>query len=158
MRSYQWLFEILWFLLALVLGYTLTFYFQPHISKMFYAYLLTGVFITVNYFRWIVFPEKSALMMNFWFKVVLILINVPLFIWGLNRFIQLTEVFDSFNGTFENIAEVHIKEGIPLQTFLYLKTLTTFIVTSSLMLIVLFLFRSMHIIFKYRQVPQKILE
>lgn len=158
MRQYQWLYEILWFMLAGIIAYVTTFTVSNYISSMFYLWLFCGVFLAVTYFRWIAFPEKSVLMMSFWVKCFLMLANVPLFIWGINRFLQLVEVFDSFNGTFENLSEQHVINTIPISMLMYLKSITTLVAVSALILIILFFFRSLHLIFKWRQVPKNILK
>ncbi|MCO5230713.1 MAG: hypothetical protein M9958_06115 [Chitinophagales bacterium] len=154
----QWSNEVIWIVASIVIAIYFTWNIQSRISTTYLIYLYLVIILAINYLRWIIFPRNSPLMYSFWFKAVLTLLNIPLFIVIIKYFLSVLEVFDSFNFSYGNHAQNLILQDTPFQMIMYIRTLSIAAVSSLLVLIVIFEFRALQLIFKWRQVPQSILK
>jgi hypothetical protein len=155
-QLYRWVYEIIWFLAAFILTFTLTFRIYGSIRPDFFWFLNAVSFSAFTYIRWIIFPVHSPLMFSFWVKVVLFFANIPIFMLVLRYFTASLEVFDSYNFSYENRAGQLIAFGTPLELVHYIKNLTIFSGSVMLISIVLYQLRTIQLIFKWRQVPQSL--
>jgi hypothetical protein len=153
-QQYQWLYEVLWLLAAGILTFGVTESLSGYVQSYFFWYLAGCTFMGFTYLRWIIFPLHSPIMFSFWFKMVMIFLNIPIFLFVTRYFTAAMGVFDSFNFSYEDREGQYLKNEIPFQTFDYLKTLTIFVASTMLIAIVLFELRAIQLIFKWRQVPQ----
>lgn len=150
----QWVYEFLWMLSAAVLTLFFTWELMPHIDRGYFYYITGTMFLAFNYLRWILFPKYSPIMYSFWFKGVMLLLNIPLALVVSKYFLTLMESYDSFNfsyGTGENIL---IKTDASYELIQKIRTTTIASVVSLVILIIIFELRSIQLIFKWRQVPE----
>lgn len=155
-QTYRWLYEGLWFLAGLIISFALTYKLYGQIRSDFFWFITVVSFGGFTYLRWIIFPEHSPLMFSFWVKLVFLFLNIPLFFFVMRYFAAATEVFDSYNFSFEDRSGQLVSHGIPADLFDYLKTLTIFSATVMLISIVMYQLRAIQLIFKWRQVPQSL--
>ncbi|MEZ5001889.1 MAG: hypothetical protein R2730_02530 [Chitinophagales bacterium] len=123
------------------------------ISWHYLLFLILGAFVIGQYARVILFERLIVWMRPFSMKFFLFLLNIPLF------FLVLTWMMN-FNGQMEDygfdILSVHTKDlsaGMLLEQYAYLKSITYFIGIASMIIIVMFQFRVLYSIFKYRELP-----
>jgi hypothetical protein len=143
-----------WFLAAFIITFVATFKIFGSVRPDFFWFLSGISFGCFTYIRWIIFPEHSPLMFSFWVKVVMFFVNIPLFMLVLRYFTAALEVFDSFNFSYENRAGQLIAYGTPVELIAYIRDLTIFSGSVMLISIVLYQLRTIHLIFKWRQVPK----
>lgn len=154
----QWGNEILWLIASVVITTFMTWSIYPEIDKGFFFYISGTMFLALNYLRWILFPRYSPIMFSFWFKMVMLLINIPLLMVIGKYFLSIMEIFDSFNFSY-GYSESHlIRENAPLDFIQQVRTLTIASVASFLVLTVIFEIRAVQLIFKWRQVPSALLK
>lgn len=155
-QTYRWLYEGLWFLAGLIISFALTYRLHGQIRTDFFWFITAVSFGGFTYLRWIIFPRHSPLMFSFWVKLVFLFLNIPLFFLVMRYFAAATEVFDSYNFSFENRSGQLVSYNIPADLFDYLKTLTIFSATAMLISIVMYQLRAIQLIFKWRQVPKSL--
>jgi hypothetical protein len=153
-QFYRWVYEMTWFLAAFIITFVATFKIFGSVRPDFFWFLSSISFGAFTYIRWIIFPEHSPLMFSFWVKVVMFFVNIPLFMLVLRYFTAALEVFDSFNFSYENRAGQLIAYGTPVELIAYIRDLTIFSGSVMLISIVLYQLRTIHLIFKWRQVPK----
>lgn len=153
-HQFKWMYEALWLLAAALITFAATHAIYGYIRTDFFVYLCVTSFLGFTYLRWILFPEHSPLMYSFWVKLVLVFVNIPFFMIVLRYFTAANEVFDSFNFSIENRPGQIMSAETPFPIFKQLKTVTTLASTTMLMAILMFELRAIHLIFKWRQVPQ----
>lgn len=147
---------MIWFLAAFIITFALTFRMYESVRSDFFWFLSAVSFAGFTYIRWIIFPEHSPLMFSFWVKMVMFFVNIPLFMLVLRYFTAALEVFDSFNFSYENRTGQLIVFGTPPELIAYIRNLTIFSGSVMLISIVLYQLRTIHLIFKWRQVPQSL--
>lgn len=154
----QWAYEILWIFSSIVITTFFTWSIYQDIDRGFFLYIAGTMFLALNYLRWILFPKYSPVMHSFWFKLVMLFINIPLLMVLGKYFLSIMEILDSFNFSY-GYSESHlIKENAPLDFIMKVRTLTIASVASLLFLIVIFEVRAVQLIFKLRQVPGRLLK
>ncbi len=154
----QWIAEALWVIASVILIAFVTWDMYTRVEQFFFYYIIITMFLGVNYLRWIIFPQHSPLMHSFWFKVVIILLNVPIFLLTIKYFMVILEIFDSFDFTQGVVEDNLIEKGASLELIQYIRKLTIASVSTLLISIVIFVFRSLHLIFKWRQLPKYFLK
>lgn len=156
--QFQWAYEILWVLASLIISVIACWSIKAYIREDFFWYIFGNMFLGLNYLRWIIFPRHSPVMYSFWFKMIMLLLNIPITLFVVRYFMAAMEVFDSFNFSFGDQAGQLVKFGTPLGVIFYVKQLTVFTISSFLVLILIFEIRALQLIFKWRQVPQSLLK
>lgn len=154
----RWMSEILWFVGTIIVTLTFTWSLYPLIERFYFFYIVMAMFLALNYLRWILFPDQSPLMQSFWFKLVVVFFNIPIFLLTIKFFMSILDMFDSFDFS-EGLMEGRlIADGAELDFIQYVRDLTIASVSALVVLIVLFLFRTVHLIFKWRQLPDNFLK
>ncbi len=154
----QWVNEILWLIASIVITAFMTWSVYPEIDKGFFGYIAGTMILGLNYLRWILFPKHSPIMLSFWFKMVMLLVNIPLLMIVGKYFLSIMEIFDSFNFSYGFSESNLIREGSSLDFIQYIRNLTIGSVASLLVLIVMFEIRAVQLIFRWRQVPESLLK
>lgn len=154
----QWMYEILWIVSAVILTLFFIWELQPHIDSLYFLFLSGTIFLGFNYLRWILFPRYSPVMYSFWFKAVMILLNIPLAMLVSKYFLTLLEVYDSFNFTYGVGEHVLIKTDADYDLIQKIRTTTIAAVVSLVILIIIFELRAIQLIFKWRQVPSMLIK
>jgi hypothetical protein len=154
----QWLYEFLWILVSVVITGFFTWRIFPNIDIKLFGYICLTMFLSMNYLRWIAFPRYSPLMFSFWFKMSMLILNIPLLFTMLNYFLSALEIFDSFNFSSGYSKGYFINEGVPLEFILYVRTLMMASFSSFFLLLVMFEMRATQLIFRWRQVPNQLLK
>lgn len=149
----QWVYEILWIVSAAILTLFFTWELQAHIDSLYFLYLSGTIFLGFNYLRWVLFPRYSPVMYSFWFKAVMILLNIPLAMLVGKYFLTLMEAYDSFNFSYGMGDHVLIKTEAGYDLIQKIRTTTIAAVVSMVVLILIFELRAIQLIFKWRQVP-----
>ncbi len=150
----EFIYEILWFLLALVVTAILLSPIYLKVSQPFLIYLICSLFLIVTYFRGIVFMQQSIIFRNVWIRLVLFILNVPFLIFTLRQYFSFIHVFDDYNYTLPPTEFQHILAGTEVDDLLYIKSLTIFAGTMMMILILLMQIRIIQVIFKYRQLDK----
>lgn len=149
----QWVYEFLWILSAAILTFFFTWHLKPHIDT-FYFYFISGVmFLGMNYLRWILFPTHSPIMRSFWFKGVMLFVNIPLIMVITKFFLTLMEAYDSHNFAYGFGDNILIKTQASYELIQKIRTTTIATVVSMIVLIIIFELRAVQLVFKWRQVP-----
>lgn len=154
----QWGNEILWLIASVVITTFMTWNIYPEIDNGFFWYISGTMFLALNYLRWILFPRYSPIMFSFWFKMVMLLVNIPLLMVIGKYFLSIMEIFDSFNFSYGYSESYLIRENAPLEFIQQVRTLTIASVASFLVLTIIFEIRAVQLIFKWRQVPTALLK
>ncbi|HQV76842.1 MAG TPA: hypothetical protein PLJ42_01560 [Chitinophagales bacterium] len=149
-----WVYEIIWFIIALVLGYALIMPIKHEISHEFYKYLFASVIFIVIYFHFVAFMSRSILMESIWSKIIVFILNVPLFFYLINKYYEFGKVYDEYNFTLPSTVFQHIKSGTELEDLVYIKNLVTFVGIASITLLFLLQIRIVIAIFKLRQLDK----
>ena len=156
-------YELLWFAFAAIAAYLLILPIKNEISFAFFRYLTCSLFLVFTYFRFVAFMMRSIILENVWIKVLLFIINIPLFFFVLDQYYAFGRVYDEYNYTLAATIFQHIKSGTDLDDLMYIKKLVTFSGAASMMVIILLEARIVYAIFKLRQLdkyinrkPQKI--
>ncbi len=152
----QWVYELLWVLISIIITGFFTWSIFPKVDKMLFVYICTTMILSMNYLRWIAFPRYSPLMFSFWFKMSMLIINIPLLFFMLKFFLSSMEIFDSFNFSSGYSKEYFIQEGAPLEFILYVRTLMLASFSSFFLLLLMFELRATQLIFRWRQVPNSL--
>ena len=147
-------YEILWFALAAIASYLLIVPARHAISDQFAIYLMWSLFLVFTYFRFTAFMMHSVLLESIWVKVLLFILNVPLFFFVLNQYYTFGRVYDEYNFTAPATVLQHIKSGTELDDLMYIKKLVTFSGVAAMVLIVLLEARIVKAIFKLRQLDK----
>ena len=148
------IYELGWFAFAAVAAYLLVLPVVPKISNALYLYMYGTLFLIVTFFRFTAFMSRSVLLENVFVKILLFIINVPLFFYLLNEYYTYGRVFDNYDYTLASNVFQHIKSGTELEDLTYIKKLVTFCGIASLMLVVLLQVRIVYAIFKLRQLDK----
>lgn len=148
------LYELLWFSLAAVAAYLLVLPVQSEISQQFFRYLMCSLFLVFTYFRFIAFMGHSILLENVWVKILLFIINIPLFFFVMNQYYSYGRVYDEYNYTLATNIFQHIKSGTDLDDLMYIKKVVTFCGIASMTVITLLEARIIYAIFKLRQLDK----
>ena len=151
----QWANEILWTLASITLIAFLVWDIYPVIERFLFYYIVVTLLLGLTYLRWIIFPRKSPLMRMFWFKVVIIIINIPIMLFTIRFFMSIMEIFDSINFSVGILEGRLILEGTALDFIQKTRELTIASVSSLVILIILFALRSIQLIFKWREIPTR---
>ncbi|HUH75194.1 MAG TPA: hypothetical protein VLZ75_12410 [Chitinophagales bacterium] len=154
----QWSYEFLWILLSFVVTSIFTWSIYPNVNNTLFFYISVTMILAMNYLRWIAFPRYSPLMFSFWFKMVMLMINIPLMILMLRYFLSSLEIFDSFNFSYGYSESYFIKDGVSLEFIVYVRTLMIASFTSFTLLLLMFELRATQLIFRWRQVPGSLLK
>lgn len=154
----QWVNEILWLIASVVITAFLTWNIYQDIDRFFFWYIAATMILGLNYLRWILFPRHSPIMLSFWFKMVMLLVNIPLLMVIGKYFLSIMEIFDSFNFSYGLSSSYLIKADATLDFIQQVRTLTIASVASLLVLIIMFEIRAVQLIFKWRQVPVSLLK
>lgn len=154
----QWVYESLWLLISFVITGFFTWEIFPKVDIILFSYICLTMILSMNYLRWIAFPRYSPLMFSFWFKMSMLIINIPLLFTMLNYFLSAMEIFDSFNFSTGYSKGNFIQEGVTLEFILYVRTLMLASFTSFFLLLLMFEMRATQLIFRWRQVPDKLLK
>lgn len=147
-------YELGWFAFAAAAAYLLVLPVIPKISQALYGYMYGTLFLIVTYFRFTAFMARSILLENVFVKIILFILNVPLFFYLLNEYYTYGRVFDNYDYTLASNVFQHIKSGTELEDLTYIKKLVTFCGIASLMLVVLLQVRLVYAIFKLRQLDK----
>ncbi len=148
------IYELGWFAFAAAAAYLLVLPVIPKISQALYMYMYGALFLIVTYFRFTAFMARSILLENVFVKILLFVINVPLFFYLLNEYYTYGRVFDNYDYTLASNVFQHIKSGTELEDLTYIKKLVTFCGIASLMLVALLQVRIVYAIFKLRQLDK----
>lgn len=148
------IYEIIWFLLAIGGAYICIVPIQDEISRPFFQFLLFALFIAFTYFRFIAFMMRSILLESIWAKLLLFVLNVPLFFLLLNKYYAFGRTFDDYVFTLPANVFQHIKSGTDIDDLMYIKNLVTFAGVTSMTVIVLLEMRIVYAIFKLRQLDK----
>lgn len=154
----RWVYEFLWLLMSVIIVVFFTWKIYPNIHRGFFLYISGTMFFAINFLRWILFPSYSPLMHSFWFKMIMAFLNIPFFILIVRYFLSILEVFDSFNFSYGLNPGNLIHNDVSLDFIMYVRTLTIASVTSCIFTLILFEFRSIQLVFKWRQVPASFLK
>ncbi len=117
-------------------------------------FAISGIFILAQYFRVILYERRIIWMRPFAIKLLFGVINIPLFFVAMTWLMNFNTQLESYGYNVENAMTVDIKTGMSLVKYDYLKSLTYFIGTGIMIIIVLFQLRLVYSIFKYREVPE----
>lgn len=150
------LLELLWFLIAAIVAYIIIWPVKDIISHELYIYLLGTYFLIFTYFRCTAFLQHSILMESIWSKIIIFILNFPLFFFMLNKSFKYSRVTEEYIFTLPKEEIQHIKSGTELPDLMYIKHLVTIAEPAVLMLIILFQLRIMYAIFKLRQLDKVI--
>ena len=148
------IYELCWFAFAAAASYLLVLPVISKISPELFQYMYGAFFLIVTYFRFTAFMSRSILLENVFVKIVLFIINVPLFFYLLNAYYTFGRVFDNYDFTLASNIFQHIKSGTELEDLMYIKKLVTFCGIASLMLLVLLQLSIVYAIFKLRQLDK----
>ncbi|MCO5247427.1 MAG: hypothetical protein M9887_00535 [Chitinophagales bacterium] len=152
-----WIYELVWFVAAILFVAFFTWNLYSSLEKSFFYYIATTMFLAFNLFRWIAFPRYSPLMYSFVFKAIMLIANIFMFVYILKDFQDVMNVFNSFNFTNGWYDTYLIKENVSLENIMKIKSTTIASVVSYLILCILFEFRAVQLIFRWRQVPDYLL-
>ncbi len=150
------IYELLWFAVAAVGAYLLVLPVKNEISQQFFQYLICSMFLVFTYFRFTAFMMRSILLENVWIKLLLFVLNVPLFFFVLNKYYAFGRVYDEYNFTLPLNVFQHIKSGTELDDLMYIKKLVTFSGVASMTVILFLEARIVYAIFKLRQLDSYI--
>lgn len=150
------IYEVLWFSIALIAALLLVLPVKTVISVPFFRYLICSLFLVFTYFRFTAFMMHSILLESIWIKILLFVLNVPLFFLIMDQYYTYGKVYDEYNFTLSADVFQHIKSGTELDDLMYIKKLVTFSGVASLMLIILVEARIVYAIFKLRQLDKLI--
>jgi hypothetical protein len=153
--KYKALNDLIWFIISFLAAILLPFRFNDFIDSNYFIYLSSCTFIITLYFGWIVFPERSLIFWSFWTKFILFFLNFALFFYIFKSHSFYTKYIDGFEFTFDKNAKI-ITSSIPTELIDPLKSFTIFCGSVSVVFLVLMQLRIVHLIFKYRQVPEDI--
>lgn len=149
----QWTTEILWTIAIIILVSFLVWDIYPVIERFLFYYIVGTMLLSFTYLRWILFPRSSPFMRMFWFKVIIMIINVPIALFTIRYFMNIMEIFDSFDFSQGIIDGQLILEGTALEFIQKTRELTIASASSLVILTILFVFRSIQLIFKWREIP-----
>lgn len=147
-------YELLWFAFAAIASYLLILPIKEVISISFFQFLLSALFLAITYFRFIAFMMRSILLESIWVKLLLFVLNIPLFFYMLDQFSTFGKVYDEYNFTLPVTEFHHINSGTELDDLMYIKQLVTFAGFAAIVMIILLELRIVHAIFKLRQLDK----
>lgn len=148
------LYELLWFAIAGIAAYLLILPVKAIISIAFFQFLISSLFLAFTYFRFTTFMMHSIILESVWVKLLLLLLNIPLFLYVLDQFYTFGKVYDEYNYTLPANVFQHIKSGTELNDLMYIKSLVTFGGFAALITIFLLELRIILAIFKLRQLDK----
>lgn len=131
----------------------LIFPFQHFISLKYKLGLLIGLFISIQYFRIILFERSIAWLRPFYIKAFICLLNIPIFFLVLTHFLHFIRQFEDYNYTGIGFIAKDIFEGLSGGGYSWLRSSTFLLGIASMILIVLLNFRLIYSVFKYREGP-----
>lgn len=147
-------YEILWFAFAAIAAYLFVLPIKDIISFPFFQFLISALFLAFTYFRFIAFMFRSILLESIWVKLLLFVLNVPLFFYMLDQYSTFGKVYDEYNFTLPANQLQPIKSGTELDDLMYIKQVVTFAGFAALVMIILLEIRIVHAIFKLRQLDK----
>lgn len=148
------LYELLWFVIAGIAAYLLVLPIKAIISIAFFQFLIGALFLAFTYFRFTAFMMHSIILESVWVKLLLLILNIPLFLYSLDQFFTFGKVYDEYNYTLPANIFQHIKSGTELDDLMYIKNLVTFAGFAALITIFLLELRLILAIFKLRQLDK----
>lgn len=126
----------------------------PFLSFKYLAYLAGGLFLIIQYSRVVLFERRIIWTRTFWVKLVFGLLNIPLFFFVITWMMNWNAQIEDYSYNVGKLYTSDIKEGLPMQSYLYLRSLTVFVNIGLLVMIVLFELRMVYSVFKYREGPK----
>lgn len=127
------------------------------LSWHFLLYLLLGFFIIAQYARVIVFERKVIWMKPFSMKFLIFLLNIPLFFLVLTWMMNFNGQLEDYGYDVTGMITQDLSAGMSLTQYARLKSITYFVGTATMITIILFQFRVIYSIFKYREIPSFLL-
>lgn len=153
---YSIVFELLWIAFAAILVFVVFSMVRSFISEHFYEFLLGTGFLFITCFRLVVWPYNSVLIRSVWIKLLLFLLNIPLFFYVMHYYSHFMQVFDDYVYDLPDTVFQHIHSGTDIDQILLIKRLTVMTGVGALVVIVLFELRIIWLIFKLRQLDRYI--
>ncbi len=147
-------YDLVWFISAIIIAMLFILPINNQISRPFFYYLFGSFFLIVTYFRGIVFMSYSILFSNIWIRLLLLIGNIPLFIFVLRQYYVFIRVFDDYNYTLPITEFQHVLSGTEVEDLLYIKKLAIFAGSILMFMIVLMEMRIIQVIFKERQLDK----
>jgi len=123
------------------------------VSYSFLVFLALGIVIIVQYFRVVVNERAVFWIRPFAVKVLFGIGNIALFFYVLTEFMHFISQFEDYNYSGVGVIIKDIYPGLSAESYNALRSTTFFVGITTLILIVLFEFRIVYSVFKYRGVP-----
>lgn len=155
--SIQIIFEIIGLLLSFAVAFLILSPYKPLLSRDFFYFFFICIFLTTTYFRW-AWLIKHGVMGFFWTKIIIFLLQVPLFFFLIKGFQHYQQAFESFNYTIEINGIPHIQQNIHYKTLEKLGAICYTSGTMAIIGLILVELRIIYSIFKYREVPKSLLK
>ncbi|MCB0508057.1 MAG: hypothetical protein R2739_05200 [Chitinophagales bacterium] len=148
---YGWMYEFIWIAASCLVAYILLFPVQEEISTALYQFIGICITMVFIYFHFVAFLSRSIILESIWMKLIVFILNIPLFLFVLNKYYEYGRVYDEYNYTLPATMFQHIKSGTELNDVLYIKNLIIFGGVAFLFLIILLELRIVRSIFLSRQ-------
>lgn len=145
--------ELLILIIIGILYFIVTLSYFDFISDKYKLLLLGGLFFSVQYFRITLFERSVPWLQSFYIKLIIGVLNIPLFFYMLTNFMNTIRQFEDYNYTGIGYSVRDILPGLAGTDYSWLRSTTFFIGIAGMMLIVIMNFRLIYSVFKYRQGP-----
>lgn len=111
------------------------------------------VSISILYFTIPLFIPNFPLVKNFWIKLCIFFLNIPILMWTRGQYNYIRMMVDSYTYDIPATSNFLLKSGISVEKILYLKNIILIASVSSLIMILFMQFYIVFTIFKYQQIP-----
>lgn len=152
-KNWHIVFEIISIGFTIGLAYLLIYFVKPFLSFDFFRTTFIFLFFAIFFGLKIVFIDRG-LIHFFWIKLIVFLVNLPLFFYLIRTFQYNMQVFDGFEYKIEPGGISEIWPNINLETLFYIKNLYVFGGVFAIISLVLLQFKIIAQIFKKQQIPE----
>lgn len=109
--------------------------------------------ISVLYLLIPLFLPNLPLVKNFWIKLSLFFLNIPLLMWTRGQYNYIRMMVDSYTYDIPATSEFLLKSNLSVEKILYIKNIVLITSVSSLIMILFMQFYIIFTIFKYQEIP-----
>lgn len=148
-KALEWLFEVLWLIFAAIASLVLCYSLLESIKREFLTPVLAFCFLSLTYFRIILFTNENPFIKNIVLRILFFVVNIPLFfaiIIKLQDFFYLFDHYDIEQFLNSNVS-ILAEEG--LEIYYNFRAVLIASAVSTLLLILILEFKIASYIFRY---------